>query len=64
VAVRQTVKVLHHVAVVADPAYPTLEPLAIRSATPGAERARSWRNEWQVWRETLTLANESRHPAS
>ena len=65
VRVRQTVKILHHVAVVADPAYPSLEPLAVRSSsTPGADAARSWREDWQRWRETLTLDDRSRHPAS
>jgi HK97 family phage prohead protease len=57
VRVRQTVKVLHHVALVPDPAYAPVEPLAVRSSssTPGAERARSWRASWQEWRDALTL---------
>ena len=63
VRVRQTVKVLHHVAIVPDPAYPSLEPLAVRSAsTPGAVAAESWRRSWQEWRAGLTIPAEKPTP--
>ena len=60
VRVRQTVKQLHHVAVVADPAYPAVEPLAVRSA-PVVTAERQRLEYWNDYRRTLML-RVSRHP--